>query len=79
MQHEPRVVALGEEAAVDVVVAPGSMNFGPPMNESPKGLSRLPSTSRYGPSTPPSLTSMNEPTLREWSPMHATRYQVSRK
>ena len=49
------------------------------MNESPKGFSTLPSTSRYGPSTPPSLTSMNEPTFREWSPMHATMYHLPRK
>lgn len=59
--------------------APGSMNDGPPLTTSPNGLSRLPSTSRYGPSTPLSLTSMNEPTRREWSPMHATMYQRPRK
>ncbi|SHM95633.1 hypothetical protein SAMN05216268_116252 [Streptomyces yunnanensis] len=55
------------------------MKSGPPGTTSPKGFFRLPLISRYGPATPPSLTSMNVPTSLEWSPMHATRYHLSRK
>lgn len=75
MEDEPRVVPLAVEAAVDVVVGAGLYETRPPDERFTEGLLQVPLDQPVRSSTPPSLTSMKEPTLREWSPMHATMYQ----